>query len=41
MDGLKNFAVGNCVGIIEVDVYGNLLVNVKPFDGIEVDAFGL
>ena len=38
-DGLENFAVGNCVGIIEVVVYGTLLINVKSSDGIEVDAF--
>ena len=38
-DDLENFAVGNCVGIIEVAVYGSLLINVKPFDGFEVDAF--
>jgi len=40
-DGLENFAVGNCVGIIEVVVYGSLLVNVKMFDSIEEDAFCL
>ena len=39
-DGLENFAVGNCVGIIELVVYGSLLVNVKTFNGIE-DAFCL
>ena len=38
-DGLENFAVGNCVGIIEVAVYGSLLRNVKSSDGIEVEAF--
>ena len=38
-DDLENFAVGNCVGIIEVAVYGSLLRNVKSSDGIEVEAF--
>ena len=38
-DGLGNFAVGNCVGIIQVTVCTNLFKNVKLFDGVEVDAF--
>ena len=38
-DDLENFAVGNCVGITEVVVYGSLLINVKSSDGIEVEAF--
>jgi len=42
-DGLENFAVGNCVGIIDVIFffYRSLLVNVKTFDRIEVDALCL
>jgi len=38
-DGLENIAFGNCVGIIEVVVYGSLLINVKSSNGIELDAF--
>ena len=38
-DCLENFTFGNCVGIIEVVVYGSLLINVKSSDGNEVDAF--
>ena len=38
-ENLENFAFGNCVGIIEVVVYGSLLINAKSSDGIEVDAF--
>jgi len=38
-NGLGNFAVGNCVDIIEVVVCRSLLINVKPFYGVEVEAF--
>jgi len=37
-DCIRNFAVDNCVGIIEVVVCRSLLINV-PFDGVEVEAF--
>ena len=40
-DGLENFALGNCVGVIEVVVCTDLLINAKTFDGIEVHAFFL
>jgi len=40
-DGLENFAVGNRVGITKVVVCRGLLINVKTFNGIEVDAFFL
>ena len=40
-DGLRNFAAGNCVDIIEVVVCRSLLINVKSFDGVDVDAFFL
>jgi len=40
-DGLENFAVGNCVGIIEVVVYSSLLMNIKTLNGIAVDVFSL
>ena len=38
-DALGKFAVVNCVGIIEVVVCRSLLINVKPFYVVEVDAF--
>ena len=38
-DGPRNFAAGNCVDIIEVFVCRSLLINVKPFEGVDVDAF--
>jgi len=38
-DGLGNFAVGNCVGIIEVVVCRSLLINVKYFPDVEENAF--
>jgi hypothetical protein len=41
VDGLGNFAVGNCVGIIQVTVCTNLFINVKLFDGVEGNALPL
>jgi len=38
-DALGKFAVVNCVGIIEVVVCRSLLINIKPFYVVEVDAF--
>ena len=37
-DCIRNFALDNCVGIIEMVVCRSLLINV-PFDVVEVDAF--
>ena len=42
MTGYGLYAIGfhgKCVGIIEVVVCRSLLINVNPFDGVEVDAF--
>jgi len=35
---LGNIAAEKCVGIIQVVVCRSLLININPFDGVEVDA---